>query len=173
MNTLILGNIIGLIAASFSIFLGITKNRKKLIFIQSIQFLTYTISNIILGGISGGIANLISAIRNILCYKNRLTKFAILIIILTSTILTLMFNNLGFVGLLPLFNTIIYTIFINEKNPLKFKLLFLIIAMLWFIYDFALKAYTAAIFDLITIITSSVTLYQIYNNIPKQNKQQN
>lgn len=171
MNTIIFGNIIALIAASFSIFLGITKNRKKLIFMQSIQFLTYTISNIILGGISGGIANLISAIRNILCYKNKLTKVAILLIISISTILTLIFNNLGFIGLLPLFNTIIYTIFINEKNPLKFKLLFLITAILWFIYDFTIKAYTAAIFDFSAIITASITVYQMYYK--KQNKQQN
>ena len=172
MNTLILGNIVALIAASFSIFLGITKNRKKLIFIQSIQFLTYTISNIILGGISGGIANLISAIRNILCYKNKLTKVAILLITSLSTILTLIFNNLGFIGLLPLFNTIIYTLFINEKNPFKFKLLFLISAILWFIYDFVINAYTAAIFDFSTIIVSTITAYQMHKNSKKQKEQQ-
>lgn len=173
MNLIIIGNIIALIAASISIIIGIIKNRKKIIYIQTIQFFTYTISNLVLGGISGAIADLIGMVRNILSYKEKLTKFAITLILVISTILTLMFNNLGFIGLLPLFSTIIYTVFINEKNPLKFKLLFLITAILWFFYDFAIKAYTSATFDFFTIITSSVTAYQIYKDNKKQNKQQN
>jgi len=172
MNTIFIGNAVAFIAASFSIILGIIKNRKKLIYIQTIQSLTYTISNTILGGISGAIANFIGMIRNILCYKEKLTKVAILLIIIISTILTLVFNNLDFIGLLPLFATIIYTCFINEKNPLKFKLLFLITSTLWFFYDLSIKAYTSAIFDLFAIITSTIAAYQIYKSSKKE-KQQN
>ena len=173
MTRLVIGNIVALVAASFSIFIGITKNRKKLIYLQSIQFFIYTIVNVILGGISGAIANIIGMVRNILCYKEKLTKLSILLIIIMSTILTLAFNNLGFIGLLPLFNTIIYTYFINEKNPLKFKLLFLVTVILWFIYDLAIKSYTSVAFDIFTIITSTIAAYQIYKNSKKQEKQQN
>ena len=173
MNILIIGNIIALIAASLSINLGLIKNRKKLIYMQTIQSFTYTISNTILGGISGAIANLIGAIRNILSYKDKLTKFTIILIILISTLLTIKFNNLGFIGLLPLFNTIIYTAFINEKNPLKFKLLFLITSILWFFYDLTIKAYTSALFDFLAVVTSTIAAYQIYKNNKKQNKRSN
>jgi len=169
MNTLILGNAIALFAASFSIILGIIKNRKKIIYIQILQSFTYAISNIILGGISGAIADLIGVIRNILCYKEKLTKVAILSLIILSTLLTLVFNNLSFIGFLPLFSTIIYTSFMNEKNPLKFKLLFLINSILWFFYSLVIKNYPSAIFNLFAIIASAITAYQIYK---KQNKQQ-
>ena len=173
MNTLVIGNVVALVAASISLIMGLIKNREKLIYIQSIQFFIYTIVNIILGGISGAIANIMGLIRNILCYREKLTKVAILLIIIISTVLILSFNNLGFIGLLPLFNTIIYTYFINEKNPFKFKLLFLVTVILWFIYDLTIKSYTSAVFDFFTIITSTIAAYQIFKNSKKQKKQQN
>jgi len=171
MNTLIIGNIIALIGASFSLIIGVIKNREKIIYVQTIQFFIYTIVNIILGGITGAIANFIGMIRNILCYKEKLTKTAMLLIILIASILTLIFNNLGFIGLLPLFNTIIYTAFINEKNPLRFKILILVTIILWFIYDITIKSYISAIFDLVSLIAGLVSTYQIYKSI-KEKKQQ-
>ena len=172
MNTLILGNIIAFIAASLSIIIGIIKSKKKILFTQTIQYITYVIADFILGGITGAITNLISIVRNILCYKGKLNKIMIILIILVSIILTLMFNNLGFIGLLPLFNNIIYTIFINVKDELKFKILILIQMILWLIYDITIKAYTSAIFEIITIISCIITAYQIYINRKKE-KQQN
>ena len=170
MNIIIIGNIVALIASSISLFIGIIKNRKKIIYIQTIQSFTYSISNIILGGFSGAIANFVSAIRNILSYKEKLTKPLIILIILISTILTLIFNNLGFVGLLPLFYTIIYTIFINTRDIFRFKILIISTSFFWLIYDITIKAYISAFFDLYVIITSSITAYQIYksNKIKKQ-----
>ena len=175
MNTIIIGNIIALIAASFSLIIGILKNRKKIIYIQIIQSFTFTLSNIILGGFSGAIANFISTFRNILSYKEKLTKAMIIIIILVSTILTLIFNNLGFIGLLPLFYTIIYTLFINIKDEIKFKIIIIITSFFWLIYDITIKAYTSTFFDIYVIITSAITAYQIYKykHNQKQNKQQN
>lgn len=172
MNTIIIGNIIALIAASMGFVIGIIKNKKKILYTQTIQFSIYTISNIVLGGISGAITNLIGAIRNILCYKGKLTKNIIFLIIFISIILTLKFNNLGFIGLLPLFNNILYTVFINIKDEFNFKILILITAFLWLIYDITLFAYTSAIFDFFTVITCGITAYHIYKD-NKQKKQQN
>ena len=171
MNTIILGNIIALIASSLGLIIGILKSKKKILYTQTIQYITYTISNIILGGISGAITNLISIFRNILCYKEKLTKTAIILIILISIILTLLFNNLGFIGLLPLFNNIIYTVFINVKDEFKFKLLILIQIILWLIYDLTIKAYTSAIFEIFTITACIITASQIYINRKKEKQQ--
>ena len=172
MNTIILGNIIALVAASISIIIGIIKSKKKILYIQTIQYITYAIADFILGGITGAISNLISIFRNVLCYKEKLNKVMVILIILLSTVLTLMFNNLGFIGLLPLFNNIIYTLFINIKDEFKFKILILIQMILWLIYDLTIKAYTSAIFEVITIISCIITAYQIYIN-KKNEKQQN
>lgn len=172
MNTLILGNVIALIAASLSVVIGIIKSKKKVLFTQTIQHITYAIADFILGGITGAITNLIGIFRNVLCYKEKLNKIKIILIILISTILTLMFNNLGLIGLLPLFNNIVYTIFINVKDEFKFKILILTQMILWLIYDLTIKAYTSAVFEVITIISCIITGYQIYIN-RKNKKQQN
>lgn len=172
MNTIVIGNIVALIAAAISVFTGIIKNKKKILYVQTIQYITYSIANLILGGFSGVIANLISIFRNILCYKEKLNKIMITLIILSSIILTLLFNNLGFIGLLPLFNSIFYTLFINIKDEFKFKLLILIQTILWLIYDLTIKSYASAIFEIFTIISCIITAYQIYINRKKE-KQQN
>ena len=171
MNTIILGNIVALIAASLGLIIGILKSKKKILYTQTIQYITYTIENIILGGISGAITNLISIFRNILCYKEKLTTTAIILIILISIVLTLLFNNLGFIGLLPLFNNIIYTVFINIKDEFKFKILILIQVILWLLYDLTIRAYTSAIFEIFTITSCIITAFQIYMNRKKEKQQ--
>lgn len=172
MNTLIIGNIIALIATSASIMLGFIKSREKIIFIQVIQSIFFTISNFILGSFTGIIINLINILRNWLCYKDKLTNCAILIITIISIFLTLMFNNLGFVGLLPLFSNIVYTFLMNTKDNLKFKLLVLFTMIPWAIHDIFIKSYTSAFFDIATTISCSFCAYQIYKD-KKLNKQQN
>lgn len=172
MNTLILGNIIALIAASLSVVIGIIKSKKKVLFTQTIQYITYATADFLLGGITGAITNLIGIFRNVLCYKEKLNKIMIILIILISTILTLIFNNLGFIGLLPLFNNIVYTLFINVKDELKFKILILTQMILWLIYDLTINSYTSAIFEVITIISCVITGYQLYIT-RKKKKQQN
>lgn len=171
MNIIILGNIIALIASLMQFVVGIIKNREKALYMQTVQYTTFAISTFILGGFSGTIANIISIVRNILTYNEKLTKVAIVIIILISAVLTFVFNNLGLLGLLPLINTIIYTAFINVKDPLKFKILFTITIILWLVYDIAIKSYSSAIFDICTITGSLIAAYQIYKN-NKTNKEQ-
>ena len=164
MDIIIIANTIALFAALLSIVIGFIKSREKIILIQTIQFTSFTISNYILKGFSGAIANAIGIIRNILSYKEKLTKVAIILIITISIVLTLYFNNLGIIGFLPLINTIIYTLFINQKDPLKFKLLLLITFILWFIYDINIKSYTSAFFDLTSAITAILSAFQIHKN---------
>ena len=55
MNTIILGNIIALIAASLSIVIGIIKSKKKVLYTQTIQYIAYATADFILGGITGAI----------------------------------------------------------------------------------------------------------------------
>ena len=79
-------------------------------------------SNIILGGITGVIINSLSLLRNILTSigkLNNIFKYGILLLIV---ILTIIFNNLGFIGYLPLIGTVIFTIFIDSKDRFKFKM---------------------------------------------------
>ena len=72
MSTLMVGNIVATIAAMFMLYAGVLKEKKKILFIQTIQIALLVASNFILGGIIGGILNILCIIRNLLSYNDKL-----------------------------------------------------------------------------------------------------
>ena len=164
MNYIVIGNIIALIASLLMLYSGYIKKKQKILFVQTIQIGLSVLSNVVLGGISGAIINALSLLRNVLCYKEKLNKAWKLILIILSTILTLKFNNLGIIGLLPVVSMVVYTILIDLKNVIKFKYLILFTMTMWLIYDIYIMSYTAAIFDLGTIIANIIAVIQIKRN---------
>ena len=161
MISIIIGNIIALIASILMVYSGTSKQKKKILHFQTVQIGMLVISNIILGGITGAIINALSLIRNTLCYKDKLGLKEKVVITILATILTLKFNNLGYIGLLPLISTVTYIWLMNIKNVKRFKLLIIFTMLMWFIYDIIIKSYTSAIFDFINIVANIVTLFQI------------
>lgn len=155
------GNIIALIASLLMVYTGILRSKQKIIYLQTVQIGLSVISNIILGGISGAIINVVSCIRNILCYNNKLNSLSKIIIISLSIILILLFNNLGIIGLLPLISIIVYTLFINTKDVIELKLLIIFTMIMWGIYDFYIKSYTSFIFDAATIIVNMISIIKL------------
>ena len=121
----------------------------------------FVLSNIVLGGITGAIINALSCIRNILCYKNKLDLKAKIILILLSTILSLIFNNLGLIGLLPVISTVVYILLMNTKDVIKFKWLSIFTMLMWLVYDLFIKSYTSAIFDFMNIMANIISIMQI------------
>lgn len=162
--TLIIGNIIALLASILIVFISYAKNKKNIIILQTLQVSLLTLSNLILGGLTGAIINAITIVRNILCYKNKLTKLNITIISVLLIVLSLYFNNLSLIGVLPLISTVIYTVFINTKSTIILKLLLLLNMICWGIYDFTIQSYTSAIFDFLGIITSIISICQLKAN---------
>ena len=161
MVSIIIGNIIALIASILMVYSGMLKQKKKILYFQTVQIGMSVISNIILCGITGAIINALSLIRNTLCYKDKLGLKEKVVITILATILTLKFNNLGYIGLLPLISTVTYIWLMNIKNVKRFKLLIIFTMLMWFIYDIVIKSYTSAIFDFMNIVANIVTLFQI------------
>lgn len=158
---LIIGNIVALIASIIMVYSGYLKQKKKILYTQTIQIGLSVLSNIILGGITGAISNLISCIRNILCYKEKLNNIAKVILIILATILSLCFNNLGFIGLLPLISTITYILLMNIRDVIKFKYLIIFTMILWLFYDIYIKSYTSACFDFMNVVANFISIFQI------------
>ena len=161
MNNIIIGNIIALMASLLMVYSGLIKKKNKFVYIQTIQIGLFVLSNLILGGYTGAIINFIGCFRNILCYKNKLHNKEKTIIIIISVLLSLYFNNLGIIGLLPVLYLVIYTLFMNIKDIIKFKKLVIFTAILWLIYDLCINSYTSAIFDFMTIITNIFAIYKL------------
>ena len=149
---LIIGNIIALIGSILMVYVGVIKDKKGILFVQSLQ---------IANGISGFIINTINLIRNIICYKEALSLKVKILLSIISIILTIYFNNHGLLGYLPLISGLIYLWFMTVKDVIKFKILIIVSVVFWLIYDITIQSYTASLFDLITIIVSSISVIKL------------
>lgn len=158
---IIIGNIIALIASIIMVYSGFLKQKKTILYAQTIQIGLSVLSNIVLGGITGAIINALSCVRNILCYKDKLDLKAKIILISLAITLSLMFNNLGVIGLLPVISTITYILLMNTKDIIKFKWLIIFTMLMWLIYDLFIKSYTSAIFDFMNIVANIISIIQI------------
>lgn len=159
--TIIIGNIIALIASILMIYSGILKKPKEVIYIQSVQIGLLTASNIILGGIPGAIVNSINLIRNIICYKGKLKTLIKIIITIIMTSLCIKFNTLGIIGYFPLICSVMYTWLIDIKDAKKFKYINIINLLFWMIYDFYILSFASALFDFGTIITNIIAVKKL------------
>lgn len=161
MVQIIIGNIIALIASILMVLAGLQKKKKKILFIQIIQIALSVISNLVLGGYTGAIINALSCVRDILCYKDKMGTKEKIIIIIIAVGLSLVFNNLGWIGLLPLVATVVYIIFMNTKDVVRFKILIIFSMIMWLIYDLYIKSYTSGVFDFMSVIANLIAILQI------------
>ena len=164
MNTILIANTIALIASLLMVYTGYIKKKEKILFFQTIQIGLSVISNLILGGITGAIINALGLIRNILCYKEKLNKIAQIILIILSILLGVYFNNLALIGLLPIISNVVYIVFMNIKDVIKFKYLIIFTMTMWLVYDIYIMSYTSAVFDLGTMIANVIAVIQIKRN---------
>lgn len=168
MVQIVIGNMIALIASILMVFAGLQKKKKKILFIQIIQIELSVISNLVLGGYTGAIINAVSCVRDILCYKDKMGNKEKIIIIVLAVGLSITFNNLGWIGLLPVVATVVYIIFMNTKDVVRFKYLIIFSMIMWLVYDIYIKSYTSGIFDFMSVIANLIAICQIKNNNHKE-----
>lgn len=156
---IIIANVIDFVAALIQVGSGSIKKKSNILVVQIIQLLMQGVSMLLLGGITGAISNVLSCYRNYLCYKEKLNRVWKGILIAASVAMTLLFNNQGWLGIIPVAVCTVYILLMDVKDPIKFKLLVTLSFVPWIIYHFALQLYVAAIFDAISVITSAVTLF--------------
>ena len=155
---IIIANAIDFVAALIQVGSGSIKKKSNILVVQIIQLLMQGVSMLLLGGITGAISNVLSCYRNYLCYKEKLNRVWKGILIAASVAMTLLFNNQGWLGIIPVAVCTVYILLMDVKDPIKFKLLVTLSFVPWIIYHFALKLYVAAIFDAVSVVTSAVTL---------------
>lgn len=105
--------------------------------------------------------NVISIIGNVLCYFDMLHLIPKILITVASVITVAYFNVQGVIGILPLIAIITYLWLMNLEDVTHFKILIVFVMMLWIVYDFSIKSYTATAFDVITVIANVVAIIKI------------
>ena len=156
--SVVLANIIDFIAAVIQVCSGPIKQKSKILAVQILQLLLQAVSMLLLGGITGAISNVLSCLRNYLCYKEKLTAFWKVFLIAASIAMTVLLNTQGLLGMVPAAVCTVFILLMDVKDPVKFKLLVTASFLPWAFYHFAIHSYTGAFFDIATILTNGVTI---------------
>ncbi|MDO4458774.1 MAG: YgjV family protein [Clostridia bacterium] len=163
MNSLIFGNILAFIGSAIMVAIGLVKNRNKIILAQCAQFAFQGTANLVLGGTSGGIATLLSILRNLICIKWKLNvPLKVVFSVIVAVPCLMSFN--GILSLFPLISAIAFTWLLDVKSAVLLKTVIISTSCLWLIYDFSIKNYVAAAFDAFTIVSNTVGIFMVRKN---------
>ena len=154
----LIANIIDFLASILMVASGSIKKKARILAVQIIQLLMQSVSMLLLGGITGAVNNVLSCLRNYLCYKEKLNVYWKAFLIVASIALTILLNDQGLLGLIPVVVCTVYILLMDIKDPIAFKLLVTLTFVPWVFYHFFLGAYVAAVFDILSVITNAVTL---------------
>ena len=156
--TVIIANIVDFIAAVIQVGSGAIKEKRKILVAQNVQLFLQALSMLMLGGITGAISNVLSCFRNYLGYKEKLNRAWKAILIGASVAMTILLNEQGLLGMIPAAVCTVFILFMDVKDPVKFKLLITLTVIPWVFYHFALQAYVGMVCDIATVVTNGITL---------------
>lgn len=141
------------------------KNRKKILIISFMSLLANTIAYILLNAWTGVAMCLVALIRNIIFlideHKNKQTNqitkkdIIILIILYTISIISAILTFDGYLSLLSVFATMLYTYSVWQKNPKTYKLLGIPVGILWILYNLYVKSLFGIILESALLVCST------------------
>lgn len=161
MNLILIGNIVALAGAAVMVASGFIKNRKNVLIAQCGQFAIMGVSNLILGGVTGMISNVVSILRNIICLKREFTIPLKIFFIAIQLILSARVNTMGLIGWFPIIAACIFTWFLDTKSDLFLKFIIIVTMLPWCVYDFVLYNYVSFAFDVFTIISNTIGIIML------------
>ena len=159
-TSLIIGNIFSLLSAICIGVSAIKQSKKDFMYWQVGDTIFGIFCNLVLFAYAALVISIVSLIRNVLSYKNKLTKNITYILLFLSVAIGLYANNLGVIGWLPIIASGSYTICIYiTKNEQQMRWALVVNMLLWFIHSLYIQAYPSAICN---IVLCFWTLFQIF-----------
>ncbi len=162
---IVIGNIISFVAAVSMLLSAITKNRTTLFFLQFLECALLAVANLFFASYAGVWVLLLSAIRNILVAKEKYNKKMMWGFLVLTVLLSLLTNNRGMVGLIPMIATVQYTVCsLFATNVVRAKWSMAVNTLFWIIYSAAVWDVSTAVSDLIVLLFTLWSIWKIYKN---------
>ena len=136
------------------------KEKKSIIGLQAVNHTLAIIGGLILKGYSGVVQDAIGLVRNIVVIKGKQTTFLKILFVGLGLVLGIVFNNHGWIGLLPIIGATEYAIVIvNEKATERtIKKAIIASTILWGIYSLFILNYVNFVANTITAISAAINL---------------
>ena len=134
---IIIGNICSLLAMATDSISSTRKTARGVLLVQCLSQIIYCAGAIILRGYSAAVQNAVSVLRNLAAIRGETPKWLQWLLIALGVVLGLWFNNMGFVGLLPVIANLEYSlaVFRFQDQERQLKLAFLVSVGLYAIFN--------------------------------------
>lgn len=162
---ILIGNIIALIASLIMVASSYVKDKKNSLYVGSIQLMFNAIAGFVLEAYSAVVVNLIGIPRNLLAARGSLTVVDKVVIVGMSTGCSVLFNQHGALGLLPVISAIVYTLLLDRVKPLAYKALTIFTLVLWAIYDCITFNFVSMAFDIASLIAATIAIVRIKRDV--------
>ena len=159
---IIIGNVCSLLAMITDSISSTRKTAKGVLLVQNLSQLIYCIGTIVLKGYSGAVQNVVSIIRNFVAIREINSKWVQWVLVLLGVVLGIGFNNLGWVGYLPVIANLQYTlaIFRFGNNERALKTAFAVCVGLFALFNLAIFNFVGFVTNLVVMITTLIMLFK-------------
>lgn len=161
MNLLLIGNSVSMVGCLIMVAIGFLKKKSHILIAQSIQCGFMGLGNLILGGVSGFIANVVSILRNLVFAKVSVTLPLKLFFIALQVVLSLNSLGDGLICWMPILAAAIFTWFLDTKSEATLKRVIITTQVLWLIYDIYYHNYVAMSFDVLTMCSNVIGIFMV------------
>ena len=157
---IVIGNVCSLLAMGTDAISSSQKTAKRVLWVQNLSQLIYCVGTLVLKGYSGSVQNVVSIVRNLVAIKNVNSKLVEWILVALGVVLGLCFNNLGWIGLLPVVANLQYTIsvFRFKDNERALKISFVIAVLMFAVFNLAILNVVGLFSNLFVAITTTIFL---------------
>ena len=143
---LIIGNLCSLFATIADVFSTSRKKVRDFLLFQCIGQAFYLLGTLVLKGYSAAVQNAVCILRNLAAVKNIKSKVLEWALVVIALVLGLVFNNMGWLGLLPVVANFQYSLavfrFKDREVPLKIS--FLLNVVMYMVFNFAIRNYVGS-----------------------------
>lgn len=161
MNVLLIGNAVSTVGCLIMVGIGFLKRKQHILLAQSVQCLFMGAGNLILGGVSGFICNVVTIARNLVFAKWDVTLPLKLFFIALQVVLSLGSLGDGLICWLPILAAAVFTWFLDTKSEARLKVVILFTQVMWLIYDIHYRNYVATTFDVLTMCSNLIGFFMV------------
>ena len=152
----IVGNLCSLFAMITDSISSAQKTAKRVLLVQCLSQLIYCVGTVVLKGYSGAVQNVISILRNVVAIRKIESRIVEWSLVAAGVILGLAFNNLGWIGLLPVIANLQYTlaVFRFKDNERALKISFTVCLLMFAVFNGAILNIVGVITNLVVFVVT-------------------
>ena len=157
---LIIYQIFGTIATILSIVAFLCKNKKKLLKVQLLANLLYSIQYWIMNAMSASFVTLIAIFRSLFFTNENNKKIKIATLVTAAIIAGIFSFNGTHLSIIPIFCSIVCIFGASIKNVRYYKLVYGACSAIWLYYNICVGAYVIIIANICEIISAIIGYYR-------------